>query len=61
MTSGCIGQIHLPASDGSITRPPAATFGRTVARTNISGFSLPSRLDTLTRTLTVRVLSLSTG
>ena len=56
-----MGLIHLPAKLGSITFPPAATRGRTTACTNISGFSLPAGLGTLTRTLTVRVLSLSTG
>ena len=60
-TSGCMGQIHLPASDASSTRPPPVMRLCTTARTNMPGFRRMSALGTFTRTFTVRVFSLSTG
>ena len=61
MTSGCMGEIHLPARSASMTLPPAAICDRTTARTNMPGFSAPSELAALTRMRTVRVRSVSTG
>ena len=61
ITSGCIGEIHLPASSGAITRPASATFDITLARTNTPGRSRPSALSTLTRTSTVRVVGSKVG
>ncbi len=61
MISGCIGQIHLPASVSSRTTPLPAIRGRTAARTNMPGFSRPAWLSAITRTCTVRVSRLITG
>ena len=61
MISPCIGQIHLSASAGSMTRPPSASGDAAAARTSILGLSRPSGFSTMARTRTLRVSSLSSG